>query len=148
MSQITIRTAKADDRERWDRLWQGYLVFYKEQLAPEITEATWKRLLSDDPSTVCLIAADENDQPQGFAHIVLHPSTWSQEPYCYLEDLFVDPDVRASGIGRALIEEIYRRADENGWPYVYWKTQENNDRARHLYDQVADREEFCIYART
>ncbi len=148
MSQITIRMAKPDDRERWDILWQGYLVFYKEQLAPEITETTWKRLLSDDPSTVCLIAADENDQPLGFAHIVLHPSTWAQAPYCYLEDLFVDPDVRASGIGRALIEEIYRRADENGWPYVYWKTQENNDRARSLYDQVADREEFCIYART
>ena len=148
MSQITIRTAKPQDRARWDELWQGYLVFYKEELAPEITEATWKRLLSDDPDTVCLIAADENDQPLGFAHIVLHPSTWAKAPYCYLEDLFVDPQVRASGIGRALIEEIYRRADENGWPYVYWKTQENNTRARGLYDKLAEREAFCIYART
>ncbi|NNF76604.1 MAG: GNAT family N-acetyltransferase, partial [Rhizobiales bacterium] len=73
--------------------------------------------------------------------------TWAKAPHCYLEGLFVDPQLRASGIGRALIEEIYRRADQNGWPYVYWKTQENNYRAHRLYDQVADREEFLIYAR-
>jgi len=147
MGPFKIRAAIPADRNRWDELWQGYLVFYKHQLAPEITEITWNRLLSDDPATACLIAADANDHPQGFAHIVLHPSTWSQEPYCYLEDLFVEPELRASGVGRALIEEIYRRADQNGWPYVYWKTQENNYRARGLYDQVADREEFLVYAR-
>ena len=100
-----------------------------------------------DPDTACLIAADGDDRPVGFAHIVLHPSTWTTQPYCYLEDLFVDPAVRAGGIGRALINEIYRRADENGWPYVYWKTQENNYRARTLYDQMAEREAFLVYAR-
>ena len=147
MGPITIRAAVPADRERWEVLWQGYLVFYKHQLSADVTEATWARLLSDEPDTACLIAADANDVAQGFAHIVLHPSTWSKAPYCYLEDLFVDPDLRASGIGRALIEEIYARADQNGWPYVYWKTQETNYRARGLYDQVADREEFLIYAR-
>ena len=147
MAEFTIRAAQPADRARWDQLWQGYLIFYKHELAPDVTEATWNRLLSDDPSTACLIAADEADQPQGFAHIVLHPSTWSKAPYCYLEDLFVDPNARATGLGRALIEEIYRRADQNGWPYVYWKTQETNYRARRLYDQMADREEFLIYAR-
>ena len=147
MGPFTIRNAIPADRKRWDELWQGYLVFYEHKLAPEITEVTWQRLLSDDPATVCLIAADADDQPQGFAHIVLHPSTWAEAPYCYLEDLFVEPKLRASGIGRALIEEIYRKADESGWPYVYWKTQENNYRARALYDQVADREAFLVYAR-
>ncbi len=147
MDQVTIRNAKPADRRRWDELWQGYLTFYEHELAPEITEATWNRLLSEAPDTACLIAADAQDRPQGFAHIVLHPSTWNKQPYCYLEDLFVDPEARASGIGRALVEEIYRRADEQGWPYVYWKTQENNYRARRLYDQMANREAFMIYAR-
>lgn len=147
MASVTIRAAKPEDRSRWDELWQGYLVFYQHELAPEITELTWSRLLSDDPATFCLIAANVDDQPVGFAHVVLHPSTWAEAPYCYLEDLFVDPEARAAGIGRALIEEIYRRADEKGWPYVYWKTQEINYRARGLYDQMATREEFIIYAR-
>lgn len=147
MGTVTIRAAKPEDRSRWDDLWQGYLVFYEHELPDEITELTWTRLLSEDPAIFCLIAADENDQPVGFAHVVLHPSTWAQAPYCYLEDLFVDPQVRAGGIGRALIEEIYRQADENGWPYVYWKTQETNYRARGLYDQVAEREAFFVYAR-
>ncbi len=148
MGKITIRDAKPEDRSRWDVLWQGYLVFYEHELPEHITEATWAQLLSDAPETACLIAADENDDPIGFAHIVLHPSTWAMKPYCYLEDLFVDPDARASGVGRALIDEIYRRADAQGWPYVYWKTQETNYRARHLYDKMAEREAFLIYART
>ncbi|MEM8687864.1 MAG: GNAT family N-acetyltransferase [Pseudomonadota bacterium] len=147
MGQVTVRNAKPQDRARWDQLWQGYLEFYEHELTSDVTEATWERLLSEDPATACLIAADENDQPVGFAHLILHPSTWAKAPYCYLEDLFVDPDVRASGIGRTLINEIYRRADENGWPYVYWKTQETNYRARHLYDQMAEREAFLVYAR-
>ncbi|MEM8647550.1 MAG: GNAT family N-acetyltransferase [Pseudomonadota bacterium] len=147
MGQVTVRDVKPEDRAKWDQLWEGYLVFYEQELTKDVTDATWDRLLSDDPSTVCLIAADENDQPVGFAHLVLHPSTWAIEPYCYLEDLFVDPDVRASGIGRALINEIYRRADANGWPYVYWKTQETNYRARFLYDQMAERETYMVYGR-
>ena len=144
---VTIRPAGAHDRAAWNPLWQGYLTFYKHSLPDDVTELTWQRLLDDNPNMFCIIAADKDGKAVGFAHCILHPSTWSEEPYCYLEDLFVDPDVRGGGIARKLIEEIYARADAAGWPRVYWMTQEFNHVARILYDKVASKEEFVPYSR-
>ena len=52
---------------------------------------------------------------------------------------------RGLGVGRALIEEVYRRAREVGAPRVYWQTQESNSVARQLYDKVADLSGFIVY---
>lgn len=144
---LTIRDAHPGDYEAWYPLWQGYLKFYKEDLPDEVSELTWGRLLAEDPAMFCLIAADTNNTPVGFAHCIVHPSTWAETSYCYLEDLFVDPAQRGGGIARALIDEIYRRADKQGWCRVYWMTQEFNHVARILYDKVAVKEEFVQYRR-
>src|SRR5215207_2867479 len=45
---ILIRPFHMEDREAWEPLWQGYLTFYESSLTPEVTDATWGRLL--DPS--------------------------------------------------------------------------------------------------
>jgi GNAT superfamily N-acetyltransferase len=62
-----------------------------------------------------------------------------------LQDLFADPDVRGSGIGRALIEGVYAKAKEAGSPEVYWMTQEFNATARRLYDRIAEKTPFIVY---
>ena len=79
--------------------------------------------------------------------MLFHCSTWSIGPYCYLEDLFVEPALRAQGIGRALIEAVYREADTRGCSRTYWMTQESNYRARGLYDQLAAKSPFVQYRR-
>ncbi len=66
----------------------------------------------------------------GLAHVLFHRSTWSPTQYCYLEDLFVDPKQRLKGIGRALIEAVYREADARKCTRTYWATQEFNYRGR------------------
>ncbi len=147
MSDVTIRDARSDDHPVWAELWQGYLTFYRHELPDGVSQASWEKLLSDDPSTFCLIAADGDDRPVGFAHLVLHFTTWATTPTCYLEDLFVDPALRGTGAGRKLIEAIYTRADAAGWSDVYWKTEENNYTARTLYDRVAAKENFLVYSR-
>ena len=81
----------------------------------------------------------------GFAHYLFHRSTWAHNRYCYLEDLFVSEDVRRHGLGRALIEEVYRRAESAGASRVYWLTQSDNAQARALYDKVADNLGFIQY---
>jgi GNAT superfamily N-acetyltransferase len=53
-----------------------------------------------------------------------------------LEDLFVDPAARGSGIGRALIEACADRAQELGAPIIEWLTHPDNDRARSVYDAL------------
>jgi GNAT superfamily N-acetyltransferase len=47
-------------------------------------------------------------------------------PVTYLQDLYADPEVRGSGVGRALIETVYADADAEGRPNVYWTTQTGN----------------------
>ncbi|MGX1306119.1 GNAT superfamily N-acetyltransferase [Amorphus suaedae] len=68
-------------------------------------------------------------------------------PVCYLQDLFVSPDVRGSGAGRALIEAVYEAADAAGAEQVYWLTQTFNETARRLYDRVASVTPFIKYRR-
>jgi GNAT superfamily N-acetyltransferase len=100
-----------------------------------------------ESALAALVAVDDADVPIGLAHVLLHRSTWSPTWYCYLEDLFVDPAQRKRGVGRALIEAVYREADARGCTRTYWVTQESNAVARALYDRVATRAPFVQYRR-
>lgn len=93
------------------------------------------------------LVAVAGDRVIGLAHLVLHATTWATSVTCYLEDLFVDREVRGAGVGRALIAAVYAVADEHGASGVYWLTQEYNAPARSLYDTVAHRSSFVVYQR-
>ena len=142
----TIRPLALSDRAAWDGLWAGYLTFYESSVAPEVTEATWTRLHDPDAPMFALVAEDEAGV-FGLVQCVLHASTWSMAPYCYLGDLYVDPSRRGTGAGRALIEAVYAEADARGAARVYWMTHETNATARLLYDRVATRSGFIQYRR-
>jgi GNAT superfamily N-acetyltransferase len=141
-----IRVPVPDDRAGWDPLWQGYLRFYRARLDPEITEATWARLIAPDSQPQGLVAQLDG-RLVGLAHYLFHPSTWSATAYCYLEDLFVLPETRGRGVARALIEAVYAAADAAGATSVYWHTQEFNADGRALYDTLAHRTSFIVYQR-
>ena len=142
-----IRQLVTQDRAAWLKLWAGYLDFYRGDVSADDTEKTFARLCRGEEGLHGLVAVGDDDQPVGFAHLVFHNSTWSSQPYCYLEDLFVDRSARGSGAGRALIEAVYSEADKRGAARTYWETQEFNSPARSLYDVVAHRTSFIIYER-
>jgi GNAT superfamily N-acetyltransferase len=79
------------------------------------------------------------------ADCVIHATTWSRRPTCYLEDLFVAPAARGQDLGRALLEAVKEQASARGSGRVYWHTQQYNGRARSLYDQVAHPTSFVVY---
>lgn len=143
-----IRPLQPTDRAAWNPLWQGYLVFYESaDLPAEITESTWSRLMDPAVDPHGLAAVDATGRLVGFTHYLFHRSTWSIGPYCYLEDLYVDPAVRGGGTGKALIEAVYAAADAAGASRVYWLTQHFNARARRLYDHVGELTPFIRYER-
>jgi len=146
-SDTTIRPLAAADRADWDRLWTGYLEFYETTLLPEVHDTTFARLLSGTAGEFRGLIAEVDGRPAGLAHYLFHRSCWKIEPICYLQDLFVDPDMRGTGLGRALIEAVYAAADTEGAPAVYWLTQEFNYRGRMLYDRVAVKTPFIRYNR-
>ena len=143
---MIIRAIRPDDRENWQPLWQGYLDFYRAVLPPEVTEQTWAALVAGD-SAVHGLLAEQDGQLIGFAHLILHPTTWASSPSCYLEDFYITKSSRGRGVARQLIEAVYRFADESGAARVYWLTQEYNAAARSLYDTVAHRTSFVVYQR-
>jgi ribosomal protein S18 acetylase RimI-like enzyme len=142
----TVRPLQSADHERWNELWRGYLQFYKHDLPADLTDLTWRRLL-DPVHPFQGVAALDGERIAGIVHFHVHASTWARTGYCYLEDLFVDPASRGRGLGRTLIEAVYAAADEEGVERVYWHTENTNDRAQHLYRQVAELTPFVQFRR-
>lgn len=145
---FTVRDARAEDRAAWEKLWLGYIDFYESVVTPEITDTTWKRLIDPAEPMFCLLAEDDQTQEiLGIVNCVIHRGTWSITDFCYLEDLFTAEIARKRGIGRALIEAVYKRADELNCSRVYWLTHETNYAGRSLYDKVAKNLGFIHYRR-
>lgn len=144
-----IRPLEAHDRAAWEPLWAGYLSFYETDLAPPITDLTWRRF-HDPAEPVHALGAFEPTDPGalvGICHYVFHRSTWSASSYCYLADLFTAPAVRGTGAGRALIEATADAARDAGAEMLHWQTHTTNATARALYDQVAHHDGFVVYER-
>jgi len=141
-----IRPVRADERAQWEPLWRGYLDFYKTVLPREVYDTTWARL-HDDDEPIWALGADVNGTLRGIVHYLFHRSCWTIGDYCYLQDLFVAESARKLGLGRALIEAVYREAKAAGASRVHWLTHETNVTARALYDTLADRPGFMQYRR-
>ena len=144
MSTLVVRAAEAADEARWRELWDDYLVFYKEALPPSVTDQTWSRILDPQSPIFARVALHES-QVVGFALAVLHEGTWTTTPICYLEDLFVAPEVRGLGLGRALIDDLQAFARAQGWSRLYWHTESDNLRARALYDRYVPADPVVRY---
>lgn len=142
-----IRELRQQDRVAWNELWAGYLHFYRATLTPEITEQTFSRITERRDGCFGLAAQTENGSLAGFAHCVLHATTWSQSPTSYLQDLYVDPSQRGTGAAQALIEAAGEHSHAAGAETLYWHTQAFNGRARSLYDTVAQLTSFVHYER-
>lgn len=147
MPAITIRPLVPEDRADWARLWTGYLEYYQTSVPQAVYDSTFARLLRNDPQDFNGLLAEVEGRPVGLVHYLFHRHCWKIENVCYLQDLYADPSVRGQGVGRALIEAVYAAADANGTPAVYWLTQDFNETARRLYDQVAQVTPFIRYNR-
>lgn len=144
MPDLTIRAATAADFDAWLALWLGYQAFYKTDIPHDTTLTTWQRLLApDEPMHVALAARGE--AVVGLVHYIEHRSCWTTGNYMYLQDLFVMPGVRGSGIGGRLIDHVYREAAGRGCSRVWWLTHESNTDAMVLYDRVASKSGFLQY---
>jgi GNAT superfamily N-acetyltransferase len=132
---FAVRDLAQGDMAQWLKLWAGYLAFYKVDLDPAVTDHTWARLL-DTSSALAARVAVGPDGVIGFAIHLHHPSTWIVGEDCYLEDLFVSEAARGMGVGRALIDDLRVLARARGWHRLYWHTNQDNTRARALYDSI------------
>lgn len=138
MTAVQIRPVTADDHGAWLPLWQAYLRFYKTELADDVSDVTWQRIL-DPAETTNSALAWLDGKAVGMVNFIYHRSNWSIKNACYLQDLIVAPEQRGSGIGRQLIEHVYATAKANDCDKVHWLTHETNATAIQLYERIAER---------
>ncbi len=141
---VIIRDARPEDEARWRRLWADYIAFYGVDIAPDITEMTWRRVF-DPASAIFMRVAEVDGEVAGFALCLTHEGTWIRAPDCYLEDLFVDEAARGKGVGRALLDDLVALCRKNGWSRLYWHTEETNATARKLYDRYVESDGHIRY---
>ncbi len=142
-----IERLKKEDYADWLPLWQGYLRFYKANLAADTTQNSFTRLTGGDEAMGGFILRDPTGNALGIVHWIMHRSTWTEGDYCYLQDLFVSEAGRGKGAGRALIEAVAAKAVAHACSRVYWLTHETNLDAIALYNKVANRSGFIQFVR-
>ncbi|HEY4304710.1 MAG TPA: GNAT family N-acetyltransferase [Gemmatimonadaceae bacterium] len=139
---IEVAPLRAEDRARWETLARAYHTFYEEQFPPEAYDQTWSRLR--DAEELHALGAFDDGKLVGIVHYLFHAHVWQQD-VCYLQDLFVDAEVRGRGVGGALIAGVEQAARAHGAFRVYWMTKHDNAEARRLYDKVAAHSGFIRY---
>ena len=144
---FNIRPLELRDRDQWQYIWGEYLKFYETKLPIETYSETFSRLTGSNNTNQNCLVAHSGDTLYGLVHYIYHAHNWKTEDVCYLQDLFTLNEMRRQGIAKALIKAVYEAADTNGTPSVYWMTQEFNQGARKLYDQVASLTPFIKYQR-
>jgi GNAT superfamily N-acetyltransferase len=141
-AEIEVGPLEAGDRNAWEGLARGYKAFYQDWIPDEAYEATWRRLRHG--TELHGLGARLDGRLIGIAHYFYHPAFWGGDA-CYLQDLFVEEDMRGRGAARALIEQVAAAARDRGATRYYWHTKEDNAQARVLYDRVARFTGFIRY---
>ncbi len=141
-----IRAVTPADRAAWEALFDGYAAFYKTAVTREAKAEVWAWIFAENPDFWCDLAVDEAGQVVGLVQYQLMHRSLSGAKVCYLSDLFVRPEVRGGGYGRALIDHVIGFARATGISNVRWLTQEFNYAGRTLYDSYRPKSDFILYS--
>ena len=142
---VTIRDVTAADRAVWDRLYAGYAAFYRVDQTAAMRDTVWGWLMDQGHKTEGLVACAADGTVIGLAHYRAFARPLSASTGGFLDDLFVDPDVRGSGAADALIAALRGIGQARGWTVIRWITADDNYRARGVYDRVAARTPWVTY---
>jgi ribosomal protein S18 acetylase RimI-like enzyme len=128
-----VRLATADDAPDVARLMVGFRNWWQRDEPDDASfEAGVARLLSD-PNTDFLLGGDP---AVGVCQLRYRFAVWTGTDDCCLEDIFVEPQARGSGLGRALAEAALARARERGCARVELDVNEANPAALALYESL------------
>tara|TARA_R110002095_G_scaffold127694_2_gene110720 strand:+ start:3055 stop:3447 length:393 start_codon:yes stop_codon:yes gene_type:complete len=123
-------------------LWDGNNLGNRDEA---VTAETWNRLCDPQNTQVNGLCAFMNDRITGIVHYILHPTTGSIQPVCYMQDVYIDPDYRRKGIGKRLVNEVTEIGKREKWTRMYWLTQFGNVEAKSMYENFGVKLDFTLY---
>jgi len=144
---ISLRRATAEDTPQILKFVQGLAEYEKLSHACIATEESLRETLFGARPYAEVLIADFDSRPAGFALFFHNYSTFRAKPGIYLEDLFVLPELRGNGIGRALLTELARLAVERGCARLEWSVLDWNEPAIRFYKSLGaePQDEWTIF---
>lgn len=133
---ITLRAARPTDVPVILRFIQGLANYEKLSHACVATEAELTATLFGERPYAEVLLAFWNETPAGFALFFHNYSTFLAKPGIYLEDLFVDPEFRGKGLGKALLMALARLSVELGCGRLEWSVLDWNEPAIQFYKSL------------
>jgi len=129
-------------------LLRGYCDFYGVAPADERLLALARALIADpERDGIQLLARDGDGRAMGFATVYWSWETLAAGRIGVMNDLFVAPEGRGSGLAEALIEACRARCAERGAQKLAWQTARDNHRAQAVYDRIGgERAEWLDYS--
>ncbi|TVZ07332.1 GNAT family N-acetyltransferase [Trebonia kvetii] len=131
-----VRVASRDDADAIGRLLYAFNREFDEPTPAPSALAERMRLLLDGDDTVVLLADDGLAGPAGLAVLRFRAAIWSAGLECYLAELYVTPDRRGRGLGRALMEAVLHEARGLGADTMDIGVDEPDVAARRLYETL------------
>jgi ribosomal protein S18 acetylase RimI-like enzyme len=126
-------------------LMRAYCDFYRVVPADDDLLAMSRALIADPQSEgVQLLARDSSGAGVGFATVFWYWQTLSAARSGLMNDLYVVPEARGRGVGRALIEACRARCAERGARSLVWETAHDNETAQALYRSLGAKEESWL----
>ncbi|HEX6039020.1 GNAT family N-acetyltransferase [Longimicrobium sp.] len=148
--QTTIRSANEADVPLILRFIRELAEY--ERLLHEVvaTEETLRATLFGPRPAAEVVIAEEDGEPLGFALFFHNYSTFLAQPGLYLEDLYVRPEARGRGTGRALLAHLARLARERGCGRLEWWVLDWNESAIRFYRSLGARpmDEWTVFRLT
>jgi ribosomal protein S18 acetylase RimI-like enzyme len=131
-----IQPARIEDAAELAVRFDAYRVFYRADSDPVKTEAFVRRLITQGTARFFLAREAEAAPLLGFVHLMPSISTVAMRPMWLLEDLYIIPEARQSGVATALMRHAEAFARETGAERLTLATAHDNTRAQALYRQL------------
>ena len=131
---MPLRPARGGDLDTIIELIHALAEYEREPDAVKLDrEALHGHLFGPRPYAEVVLAETEAGESTGFALFFHNFSTWEGKPGIYLEDLFVRPEYRGHGYGKALLSELARLAVERGCARLEWSVLDWNEPSIAFY---------------
>lgn len=131
-----IRWAMPEDMDELVRLCTEHAAYERSSFDPAgKEEALAQMLFAPDARLKCLVA-EEDARLIGYATFSVEVSTWDADRYMHMDCLFLRPEARNKGIGRALMRRIAQEARDQGLIRMQWQTPSFNVDAIRFYDRL------------